>query len=184
MIKFNQPRYILPLIILPFIYVFFYMYQYTRAESEKATPFTETASINSELPDPFLDGDDMKGKFDAFQEAHKYNRDFSAIQEIDSRDDDAVNKTAAIPTRLTRSMQQKSELAGPRDAVPCQSIYTPSSRRKELSDYEKQMQLFKAQMSYMDSLFGGEQEMGISGNEEKGISVNEELQTVVFDSLK
>lgn len=180
MIKFNQPRYILPLIILPFIYVFFYMYEYTREESEKKVPFMETASINSELPDPFLDGDDMKGKFDAFQEAHKYNRDFSAIQEIDSREDDAVNKTTAIPMQATRSIQQKTKLAGPRYAAPRQRTYTPSSRQKELSDYEKQMQLFKAQMSYMDSLF----QEGEMGNGKKGISGKEELQTAVFDSLK
>ena len=69
MIKFNQPRYILPLIVLPFIYVFFYLYQYTFGKKERTTN-QETTSINPELPDPFLDKGNLKSKFDAFLDAH------------------------------------------------------------------------------------------------------------------
>lgn len=182
MIKFNQPRYILPLIILPFIYVFFYMYQYTRAESEKNMPFTETSAINPELPNPFLDEDNMKGKFDAFQEAHKYNRDFSAIQEIDSREDETMSKKMAMPNQPTRSINQKPKLASPGYSATQRREYTPSSRQEELSEYEKQMQLFKAQMRYMDSLF--QEGEGKKRDEEMGISRKEGWHSAVFDSLK
>lgn len=166
MIRFNQPRYILPLIVLPFIYVFFYFYEYA-AGSEALHVKAATTSINPDLPDPFLDDDNLKDKFDAFQEAHKYNRDFSAIQEIDNREIQGDE----IPELPAKQRPQRSI------ATPKSHTYSKprveSSRQKELSAYEEQMQLFKDQMSYLDSIFRVEEEMGKSGDEEmERVAVN------------
>ena len=85
MIRFNQPRYILPLIILPFIYVLYYLFDFSEKEDEVKE--VEVGRINPTLPDPFLDEDNLKDKFDAFQEAYKNNRKSSAIREIDRREE-------------------------------------------------------------------------------------------------
>ena len=153
MIKFNQPRYILPLIVLPFIYVFFYMYQYTFGKEEAPEIYRQTASINPDLPDPFLDKDNMKGKFDAYLEAYKNNRDFSAMQEIDRREEQP--KTQIVDT-IPTPVLHKRILAntGNRVIIQRRSYLSSTPVQQELSDYEKQMRLFKAQMNYMDSLFG------------------------------
>lgn len=168
MIKFNQPRYILPLIVLPFIYVFFYMYRYTMATEGQQTVFEETASINPDLPDPFLDEDNFKGKFDAFREAYKNNRDFSAMQEIDR-----MEETTALPkvNQMVIATDPSNKAHTPSYTRPVnrwRSYKRSKSTQQELSDYEKQMRLFKAQMSYMDSIFRGEAEMGRRGNGEMG----------------
>jgi len=166
MIRFNQPRYILPLIVLPFIYVFFYMYRYTMGTEGQQTVFEETASINPDLPDPFLDEDDLKGKFDAFQEAHKNNRDFSAMQEIDRREETTVVPNTNQMAIATDPINKAHTPTYTRPVNRRRPYERSKSTQQELSDYEKQMRLFKAQMSYMDSIFRGEAEMGRSGEQE------------------
>ena len=152
MIKFNQPRYILPLIVLPFIYVFFYMFQYAMAGKEEPEIYQETASINTELPDPFLNKDNMKGKFDAYLEAYKNNRNYSAMQEIDRREKEP--EAQLVDTVLT-PVSHKRVLANLRNqpTIRRKSYLSSVPSKQEPSEYEKQMRLFKAQMNYMDSLF-------------------------------
>jgi hypothetical protein len=154
MIKFSQPRYILPLILLPFIYVFFYLFHYTMA-SEEVLPSNvqETTSINPELPDPFLDNDDFKDKFDAFREAHKNKRDISAMQEIDRREEKVNNPTSLEAEISTNPFEPDQQIATPIQRPLVHSKSLQSKPVKEMSEHEKQMQLFKAQMNYMDSLF-------------------------------
>ena len=182
MIKFNQPRYILPLIVLPFIYVFFYMFYYTMASKEAPEIYQETASINTELPDPFLDKGNLKGKFDAYLEAYKNNRDFSAMQEIDRREEQP--KTQIVDT-IPTPVLHKRILAntGNRVIIQRRSYLSSTPVQQELSDYEKQMRLFKAQMNYMDSLMRGEVEMGIGGEERKRRQ-NEDSSKVKAESSK
>lgn len=182
MIRFNQPRYILPLIVLPFIYVFFYMYHYSMANEEQPILNQETASFNPDLPDPFLDEDDLKSKFDAFQEAHKNNRDFSAMQEIDRREEETEFSPA-------------NQLVIAADPIPINKVNTPSytrpvnrrrsyglskSSQQELSDYEKQMRLFKAQMSYVEGLLQSESET----INEKNLSQQADSSTLKAESFE
>ena len=175
MIRFNQPRYILPLIVLPFIYVFFYMYRYTMGADGQQLGLQETASmpngiqaINPNLPEPFLDEDDLKGKFDAFRDAHKNSRDFSAMQEIDRREEEtAIPYTNQMEVATVPIPVNKAPTPAYTRPVSQTGFYEPSkSAQQELSDYENQMRLFKAQMSYLDSLLQGEVEQGRSGKEE------------------
>jgi hypothetical protein len=165
MIKFSQPRYILPLILLPFIYVFFYLFHYTMA-SEEVLPSNvqETTSINPELPDPFLDNDDFKDKFDAFREAHKNKRDISAMQEIDRREEKVNNPTSLEAEISTNPFEPDQQIATPIQRPLVHSKSLQSKPVKEMSEHEKQMQLFKAQMNYMDSLFREQAEPGTSND--------------------
>jgi hypothetical protein len=167
MIKFSQPRYIVPLIILPFIYVFFYLFRYTAATEEVVPQISlkETASVNAALPDPIPDEEDLMDKFDAFQQAYKNNRNYSAIREIDRREE----KTGD-PSPLDAEIKHDDLEV---DQLPANTPSVPTARSRsyslpvqsEQSEYDKQMQLFKAQMNYMDSLFTSEEE---SGDGEKG----------------
>ena len=175
MIKFNQPRYILPLIVLPFIYVFFYMFHYTMASKEAPEIYRQTASINPDLPDPFLDKDNIKGKFDAYLDAYKNNRNYSAIQEIDRReekpDTQLIDTVSIAPKPVSIEKVFSTPVNQPllRRTGITQRRYAKRSvpTQQKASDYEKQMRLFKAQMNYMDSLMRGEVEMGIGGEERK-----------------
>jgi hypothetical protein len=155
MIKFNQPRYILPLIVLPFIYVFFYLFHYTMAKKETSEVYQETSSINTVLPDPFLDKGNLKGKFEAYLDAYKNNRDYSAIQEIDRREKKPDNQLIDTISIAPKPVSIKKAFSTPVNQPIPQSRYAtrPAPAQQIPSDYEKQMRLFKAQMNYMDSLF-------------------------------
>ena len=173
MINFQQPRYIVPLIVLPFIYVFFYLFHYTMAGDEVSLPVVrETASINATLPDPFLDEGDLKDKFDAFQEAHKNKRDFSAMQEIDRREEqtDDPSLVQAEIAREILATDQELTVASAKPILRGRSF--ASSVRQEQSDPKQQMHLFRAQMNYLDSLFRGENGNSGDGEMETGIPVN------------
>ena len=146
MIRFNQPRYIIPLIILPFIYVFYFLLEYTHGEEKQWDTPTETAEINPVLPDPFLDEDDLKGKFDAFREAHKHKRNATAIQKI--KQEDPLKKQL----KMREETQEKRASLQSTYTAPVQ--FKPSPRKKAMDSYEEQMKLFKTQMIYMDSLLG------------------------------
>ncbi len=158
MIRFNQPKYILPLIILPFIYLFYYLFDIVATE-EKVQE-VELASINPTLPDPFLDEDNLKDKFDAFQEAYKNNRKSSAILEIDRREENEVQSRQTLLEEPSPDYQTETAVR--------KTTFNQPKRKNELDSYETQMKLFKAQMQYVDSLIQVEGEGdGMDSQEEE-----------------
>jgi len=87
-INFKQPKYILPLIVLPFLVLFFFIFGGTaKGSGELATTAQDSllsagvGEINPNLPgasSQVADGA-IKDKFEALQEAYKDRRDFSAL---------------------------------------------------------------------------------------------------------
>jgi hypothetical protein len=78
-INFKQPKYILPLIALPFLCLFFYAYQ--SGFAKKKTEAKQQAGINSTVGD--VSGDIRKkqlaGKLDAYRNAYKEADGLTAV---------------------------------------------------------------------------------------------------------
>jgi conjugative transposon TraM protein len=92
-INFKKPKYVLPLIVLPFIFIFFYVFQSWGANSKRQATVTnkdsslntKTDQINSEIPGVSKDvaQEEIKDRFKSMQEAYKNDKDYSALSAMD-----------------------------------------------------------------------------------------------------
>ena len=159
-IRIKQAKYILPLLLIPFNAFLFYMFGdslgSTADEADQIQ--TNVQELNTDIPSPNLERKPMKNKFESFQENFKYNRDFSAIKEIDLRKEanlsemdqavvDSVNDALINGERKSFMTQVQERTISYAPA----GYHSPKPVKKE-SEYEIQMRLFKAQMLYIDSL--------------------------------
>jgi conjugative transposon TraM protein len=85
-IKFNQIRYIVPLILLPFVFLMFGFYKHYEKRNTKVNTALQ-AEINADLQAPNLDKSQTLNKFDALFNAYEHKEDFSAIKGIDMEED-------------------------------------------------------------------------------------------------
>ncbi|MDZ7606511.1 MAG: hypothetical protein U5K79_13190 [Cyclobacteriaceae bacterium] len=186
MIRFNQPRYILPIIILPFIYIFYFLFHSDSMGSPSGKMvLEEMEGLNPTIPGPILDRVEQNDKFEAYLVSHKNKRDFSAMQEIDNTKEkdfmarDSVSTDRSRPSDTIPNSRTKS--IGNNKSESEQQFRLPDSQKPDADafrqdeDYRKQMELFKSQMLFMDSLFYQNEEMGYNqmmrckmGNDEKG----------------
>ncbi|HEX8355864.1 MAG TPA: hypothetical protein VF610_00545, partial [Segetibacter sp.] len=92
-INFKTSKYVLPLIVLPFIFVFFYVFkswgansktQLTKARQDSVTN-KKSDEINAEIPGVSKDvaQGDIKDRFQSLREAYKNDKDYSALSELD-----------------------------------------------------------------------------------------------------
>lgn len=91
-INFKQPKYIIPILVLPFLLLFYYIFSGSGGSGKKDIAVGDSTnlnkginSININMPGVSKDiaNGDIKDKFTAFQEAYKNNRDYSALSGID-----------------------------------------------------------------------------------------------------
>lgn len=159
-IRIKQPRYIIPLLLIPFNAFLFYMFRDSPGDSsnEPTEAQTNVQELKTDIPSPNLERLPLKNKFESFQENFKYNRDFSAIKEIDLRDTkDLPEKEQAMVDSVNDVMisgERKSFMTRVQERT---NSYMPDKNYKpqpvkQDSDYEIQMRLFKEQMRYIDSL--------------------------------
>lgn len=88
-ISFRQPRYIIPLILLPFFFLFFFIFRHWNGSPPAAPVGLDTVATNQ--INPLMPGvakqvseEPVKDKFGAYQEAFKHNTDFTALENIDA----------------------------------------------------------------------------------------------------
>lgn len=91
-INFKQPKFILPLIFFPFIFLFFWIFS-TWGSKKKDIEIAKADSLSKIKQDeinPVLPGasseinnQQIEGKFESYQEAYKHTRDASAMKAID-----------------------------------------------------------------------------------------------------
>lgn len=182
-IDFKNGRYIIPLIVLPFLFIFNYLYLDTFPATGKTTSgpaavaAVETASLNTSLPVANLEKRQVKDKFEASKEEHKYRTDRSAIRDLGDNNTpqqgygsvytaeeqailDSLNNQILAnqqPAPFLERVNQRQE------STRYASASAPARRapRKTESDYEKEMRLFREQMAYVDSLSrAGEESAG------------------------
>ncbi|MES2063425.1 MAG: conjugative transposon protein TraM [Bacteroidota bacterium] len=168
-IDFKQPKYILPLLALPFLALFFYVYQ---SSSKPKTEIKKQAGINSALGEV---SDDVKkktltDKLDAYRNTYKQADGNTAVSPF------PIDKAAApeiannysgrqkqMLDSINRAMKQKfSGTARNSPTNDNQAMIAalnhvrqkqPEERRAEQVAKEKDpMELFRQQMSMMDSL--------------------------------
>ncbi|PRY13759.1 conjugative transposon TraM protein [Pontibacter ummariensis] len=173
-IDFKKGRYIIPLIVLPFLFIFNYLYLDTfpaagETASEPGTALmVETTSLNTDLPDANLKKREVKDKFAASREEHKYRTDYSAIRELGeggtreqqygsvySAEEQAI--LDSLNNQILANQQQApfmERVNQRQDRTRYASASVPARRapRKTESEYEKEMRMFREQMAYVDSL--------------------------------
>ncbi|MES2062516.1 MAG: conjugative transposon protein TraM [Bacteroidota bacterium] len=97
-IKFSQPKYVLPIIALPFLCLIFYVFS-SWGKDKKQTPEEIAAAkqkidqINPSIQDPSKDvrSADMKDKFEAYSDRFGKDQDYSAVQSLDPKDPNDQN---------------------------------------------------------------------------------------------
>lgn len=173
-IRINQPKYIIPLILIPLnLFLFYMLKDYIAKGKGEETAVQEVNSINTDIPLPNLERRPLKNKFESFKEAFKYSRDFSAMQDIELQEAeensdlseseqhlvDSINNDLLIGTRMDFMEQVKQQSGNIRQ--------NPALKRKTVAKetaYEQEMRIFRDQMSFVDSL------TRLSANEEEIVS--------------
>lgn len=87
-INFKKPRFIIPLILLPFIVLFYYIFSTWGGKNNSAASLVQDTTAANEL-NPRMPGVSnevtdaaLKDKFGAYLEAYKHNKDASALDNI------------------------------------------------------------------------------------------------------
>jgi conjugative transposon TraM protein len=135
-ISFRQPRYIIPLILLPFFFLFFFIFRHWNGSAQAAVVGQDTVATNQ--INPLMPGvakqvteEPVKDKFGAYQEAFKHNTDFTALENINA------------PT-LSGPDGGLSSVYSPQDIAQLQAQKTLDSLQRVMragqSDIDQQMQ--------------------------------------------
>lgn len=172
-IRFAQGKYVFPLFALPVLLVGFYAYQNSFAGPRAPVSALEsTESINVKMPEANLERRQLKNKLESFQDAYQTQGDYSAVQSLDE-----VTETKAVLTgepdedeRLLDSLQTASLkgerlgfMAGVRRRQRVQEERAPPRHadrpRRQESDQERELRLFREQLALIDSLSAGAPEV-------------------------
>lgn len=170
-IDIKKPKYILPLIALPFLLGIGWVAvdMFASAPVEESILVT-TDDINVDIPDANLHKKDVKTKLGAVKDAYKKSTDFSSIQAIEKEsavnefDEDFASLYTDEEMREIDSIQQVSRLVKEesnaiQERYNSREIYSygepdRNGTREEpkMSKMQEEMELFKMQMDYIDSI--------------------------------
>jgi conjugative transposon TraM protein len=172
-INFKQPKYILPLVALPFLCLFFYVYHNSGAKSKKQVkPISGfNASVGDVSPD--IKKKELTDKLDAYRNTYKEADGSTAVNAIPSEksaDPGFHNDYSAGQKRtldsINRAMKMKFAGSASPPGISAQDRemeealnhinHPPKNTRPvsgSASPVEKDpMQVFRQQMAYMDSI--------------------------------
>ncbi|MET1055633.1 MAG: conjugative transposon protein TraM [Pedobacter sp.] len=80
--NFKQPRYILPLILLPFLFIFFYIYQGVADPQKQEGPGRDSLQMNVAGVSDQVRNSALSGKLDAYRDRFKQSDGYTAIGAI------------------------------------------------------------------------------------------------------
>src|ERR1700712_285684 len=92
-INFRQPKFVVPLVLLPFLLLGYFVFSTFKSKSNKGKMTMEDTAalvrakgLNTEMPNVSNDvsGSQVKDKFGAYNEAYKNQKDYSALNSIDN----------------------------------------------------------------------------------------------------
>jgi conjugative transposon TraM protein len=175
-INFRQPKYILPLIALPFLCLFFYVWHGSASKTKQVT--RQQAGFNSTVAD--VSGEvkkrDLEDKLDAYRDRFKEADGSSAVtpipseatasgttgrqkRQLDSIDSVMKRRFSTLPVRNTLKPHKEvyqngndQQLAQALNNLSRQQKHSGSAEPVAASKSEDPMELFKKQMVYMDSI--------------------------------
>jgi conjugative transposon TraM protein len=167
-INFKQPKYVLPLVLLPFLCLFFYVWHLSAAKSKKVV--AENKGLNATVADvsPEVRKKKLADKLDAYRNAYKEADGLSAVNLIptdgngspvstQAKEVDKQKKTLDSIDRAMRSRFARDP-APSRDAAVSKAInqiaahQTGRDRPVSVTKEKDPMEMFKEQLAYMDSI--------------------------------
>ena len=171
-IHFTQPKYVLPLIATPFIFLLFHLNKDLFAEKvqdQEVLALEQREEINPDMSRANLDKRDIKSKFDSFKDRFKRRDDYTAMlgleeevaeekkaeslySEEEKRIIDSVNAAIMDGKQqdfMTNVNERNNSKVNNADRHPKRQT---TSRRITESDYDREMRMFREQMKVMDSL--------------------------------
>ena len=163
-INFKQPKYILPLIVLPFLCCFFYVFHHGAAKQKVAAK--QTGGINTSVGDvsPEVKKQDLTDKLDAYRNQYKEtdgNNSVTAIPTEKTADPSiALNKAKldSINQLMNRRFRSRPGTVNSQDQQMAEALNLLNQRQKTVPDNsvppaaKDPMALFRQQMAYMDSI--------------------------------
>lgn len=171
-VDIKKPKYIIPALAFPFLLFIGWMIKDMVNFSGKTdeTELAVTEDVNLDIQDPNLEKRETKSKFDALKGAFNKSSDYSSIQTIDKeeaisevedggslystdemRSIDSLNMASRARQQEMKIMQEdyKSGKINHRDTEPDRGGSRSNPSNSKMQD---EMELFKMQMAYMDSL--------------------------------
>ncbi len=181
-IDFKQPKYIAPLLLLPFLCLFFYVYQ--SSTSKEVTQKQPVTGLNATVAE--VSGDvkkkQLSDKLDAYRNTYKEADGYTAVipipkeqagtatfdnsySETEKRKLDSIDRAMKIKyaTNVVQNpLVNEQRHVDPGDRAMAEALKGLTKRRQQNLAEERQnshavkegdpMDLFKQQMSYMDSM--------------------------------
>jgi len=192
-IDLKKPKYVIPILMLPFLCFFFYLWQDNRAPDEKTSVKQEGLQPNIGEASAEVRKKQLDDKLNAYRNTYKEADGYTAVVPLDEQQkdgpqlnssytehekfrldsiDQAMKAKMAPPGRLNSSARQRSGYTSPgiqidnqkyarEDRALTEALNKLNSKRNqhlaeaklEPRQAEKDpMELFKAQMSYVDSV--------------------------------
>lgn len=169
-INYKAPKYVVPIIILPFLvlinWIILDSFPDAQATAIVENTETETYEINTNIPSPNLDKHDLKNKFESIKDAYKYSQDYTAIQEIEEEqkevgvlnDSRYTNEEKmlidSINNQILKGEKETFLEEIERRSKTSKTNIAPKKKetRKRETKEEMEMRMFREQMLILDSL--------------------------------
>lgn len=164
-IDIKKPKYIIPILILPFILgIGWLIKDMVNSAPAEETTLVETEELNLDIPDANLEKREIKSKFESLKGAFKKSSDYSSIQTIDKEEEVSEiesygslysnDEIRQIDSLNQASKIREKELEQQIKGLPTidESSQTETRKASEKSKMQEEMELFKMQMAYIDSL--------------------------------
>jgi conjugative transposon TraM protein len=163
-INFKQPKYVLPLIALPFLCLCFYVYH--SGGAKKKVIAKQVAGINTSVGDvsPEVKKQDLTDKLDAYRNRYKEtdgNNSVTAIPTEKTADPSIASNKAkldSINQLMNRRFRSRPIAVSSQDQQMAEALNRLDERQRTVQDKgsappgKDPMALFRQQMAYMDSV--------------------------------
>jgi conjugative transposon TraM protein len=166
-INFKQPKYVLPLILLPFICLFFYVWHASGAKSKKNLAVNKGLQATVADVSPEVRKKQLADKLDAYRNTYKEADGQSAVTLIPSTSNDPgkhlqndADKQRRVLDSIDRAMKAKFSRPGKvasdealSRAINREAVRRTVVKRQSPPPPEKDpMEMFKQQLAYIDSM--------------------------------
>jgi conjugative transposon TraM protein len=179
-INFKQPKYILPLILLPFFCLFFFVWH--SGFAKKKTVNKQQAGFNGTVADvsPDIKKQQLEDKLDAYRNAYKEGDGMTAVNALPAEKTsnptydntysdqqkrmlDSINQamknrySQRYDQQTSRQLTQRNYPVSPNDRAMAEALNKLSQRQQttgtgKAPPSNDPMQMFKQQMAYLDSM--------------------------------
>lgn len=168
-INFNQPRYAIPLIALPFLFLFFYIYQSVFAKEEIEALKNETLQDQIGEVSDDVKNRALSDKLAAYREQYRRGDGYTAIGQLHEERNDAYRYDDLYDVSEKRKLDSLENVfrLDNRGSEPARGSHDASEAalQEAISSFQKgtlppkevpkavdPMELFRMQMAYADSL--------------------------------